>query len=225
MIPSKFIRSCLKDLWFFLFILALHSPILHENIPAKQESNSDQLTLSSALSDDSTSPSLIRPFHWAIPIEKPGLPNLHKVSEDLYRGAQPTARGFRELQSMGIKTVINLRSYHSDRSLLIGTRLKYIRIKTQAWHIDEDDMIKFLKIVTDKNRTPVFIHCQHGADRTGTFSAIYRMAVEGWSKEEAISEMTKGGFGYHTVWRNLIYCLKTLDIEKIKKKTGLASSP
>jgi len=30
---------------------------------------------------------------WAERIELPGLPNLHKVSDGLYRGAQPTAPG------------------------------------------------------------------------------------------------------------------------------------
>ena len=32
----------------------------------------------------------------------PGVPNFHKVSEDLYRGAQPTQEGFRELVKLGI---------------------------------------------------------------------------------------------------------------------------
>ena len=46
---------------------------------------------------------------WAERIELPGLPNLHKVSDDLYRGAQPTAEGMRQLKKIGIKTVVNLR--------------------------------------------------------------------------------------------------------------------
>ena len=32
-------------------------------------------------------------------------------------------------------------------------------------------------------------HCQHDADPTGTLWAIYRIAVKGWSKEAAITEM------------------------------------
>ncbi len=29
-----------------------------------------------------------RPKNWATPIDKPGLPNCHKVTNNLYRGAQ-----------------------------------------------------------------------------------------------------------------------------------------
>lgn len=51
-----------------------------------------------------------RPDEWSTPIDINGLPNLHKVTEDLYRGAQPTADGIEQLKKMGIKTIINLRS-------------------------------------------------------------------------------------------------------------------
>jgi hypothetical protein len=51
--------------------------------------------------------------------------------------------------------------------------------------------------------------------------AIYRIAVEGWTKEEAIEEMTKGDFGFHEIWDNLIKFIKDLDIDEIKKKAGM----
>ncbi len=67
------------------------------------------------------------------------------------------------------------------------------------------------------------MHCLHGADRTGPMCAIYRMAVEGWSKEEAIKEMKEGNFGYHSVWKNLISYLRELDLKKIKNEAGIMS--
>jgi tyrosine-protein phosphatase SIW14 len=33
--------------------------------------------------------------------------------------------------------------------------------------------------------------------------AVYRIAVQGWSKAEAIREMTEGDFGFHRTWSNL----------------------
>jgi len=159
---------------------------------------------------------------WATPIEREGLPNLHKVSDDYYRGAQPTAEGMQELKKMGIKTVINLRAFHSDRDELGDLDLAYEHIPMVAWHPEEEDIIRFLKIVTDQKRTPVFVHCQHGADRTGVMSAIYRIVVEDWTKEEAIKEMTEGGFGFHKIWKNLITFVENLDIEAIKKQAGIA---
>jgi len=59
---------------------------------------------------------------------------------------------------------------------------------------------------------------QYGADRTGTMCAIYRIAIEAWTKEEAVAEMTRGGFGYHGIWKNLVDYIQDLDIEKIKRK-------
>ena len=54
--------------------------------------------------------------------------------------------------------------------------------------------------------------------------AIYRIAVQGWKKDDAIKEMTEGGFGYHEMWKNLITYLNELDIAALKKKAGLAAA-
>jgi tyrosine-protein phosphatase SIW14 len=158
---------------------------------------------------------------WAVEVNLPGVPNLHKVSENLYRGAQPTAEGMRQLKRMGINTIVNLRSFNSDRNEINDVNLSYEHIYMKAWHAENEDIVKFLKIAADPNRTPVFVHCQHGADRTGTMCAIYRIAVQGWSKEEAIEEMTKGGFGFHELFANLPAYIRGLDIEKIKQQAGL----
>jgi protein tyrosine/serine phosphatase len=90
-----------------------------------------------------------------------------------------------------------------------------------TWHPEDEDVLRFLRIVTDTNRAPVFVHCLHGSDRTGTMIAIYRMAVENWSKEAAIEEMTRGGFGFHRVWRNLVKYLRALDVEDLKRRAAI----
>ncbi len=162
-----------------------------------------------------------RPPEWAASIENSDLPNFHKVSDDLYRGAQPTAAGIAQLKSMGIKTIIDLRALHSDKKEIGNTQIGYEHIGTQAWDIKEEDIVKFLKIVTDKEKTPAFVHCQRGADRTGFMVAIYRVAVCGWSKEAAIDEMTHGGYEFSPLWGNLVDNLMKLDVEKIKEKAGI----
>ena len=161
---------------------------------------------------------------WAAEINLPGVPNFHKVSDDLYRGAQPSEEGFRQLEKSGVKTVVNLRAFHSDRDKLKGTNLNYEHINMTAWHPENEEVVRFLKIAADANLTPVFVHCQRGADRTGTMCAIYRVAVQGWSKDEAIEEMTKGGFEFYSMWQNLIDYIRGLDIEKIKRQVGIEAS-
>ncbi len=162
-----------------------------------------------------------RPAHWAKPVQVNGIPNLHQVSDTLYRSAQPSAEGMKNLKAMGIETIVNLRSFHSDRDEIGDTGSAYEHIYMKAWHAEEEDAVRFLKIVTNPKRSPVIVHCQHGADRTGTMCAVYRVAVQGWSKEEALKEMAQGGFGFHGIWENLIQWINGLDIEKIKKRAGI----
>ncbi|HPG00802.1 MAG TPA: dual specificity protein phosphatase family protein [Kiritimatiellia bacterium] len=159
-----------------------------------------------------------RPTSWATPITLEGVPNLHKVSDTLYRSAQPTDIGMQELKSYGIKTVINLRAFHSDRDILGQTGLAYEHIDMTAWHPEREDVVRFLRLVTDPARAPVLVHCQHGADRTGTMCALYRIVVQGWTKEDAIREMTQGGFGFHEVWSNLPAWIDELDIGSLWKE-------
>ena len=161
-----------------------------------------------------------RPAHWAIPMQMEGVPNLHKVSDTLYRSAQPSVEGMKNLKTMGIETVINLRSFHSDRDEIGDTGLAYEHIHMKAWHPEEEETVRFLQIVTNPKRSPVLVHCQHGADRTGTMCALYRIVVQGWTKEEALKEMMEGGFGFHGIWENLIQWINGLDIERIKKRAG-----
>jgi protein tyrosine/serine phosphatase len=158
---------------------------------------------------------------WAQPVDRPGLPNLHKVSDDLYRGAQPTVEGIAELKTLGVKTVINLRNGDSDRKVLAGSGLAYELIPMTAWRPHDDDVIQFLRVVTDESRLPAFVHCRRGADRTGMMVAIYRIAVQGWSKDEAIAEMTQGGFRFNSGWQNLVQYVRDLDIAAIKRHAGI----
>lgn len=159
---------------------------------------------------------------WAEPLELPGVPNLHKVCDELYRGAQPTAEGMRQLEKLGIKTVVNLRFLLSDRDELKGTAMRYEHINMVTFYPQTEAVVRFLRIVADPNRAPVFVHCHHGADRTGTMCAVYRVAVQGWSKDEAIEEMTQGGFGHHPIWKNLPRFIRELDIEKLKRAAGIS---
>jgi protein tyrosine phosphatase (PTP) superfamily phosphohydrolase (DUF442 family) len=163
-----------------------------------------------------------RPVTWAHPLELPGVPNLHKVSDDLYRGAQPSAEGMEQLKKLGVRTVVNLRSLHSDRDEIADTGLGYEHIRMETWNPETEDVVRFLKIITDSNCTPVFVHCQRGADRTGMMCAVYRIAVQGWSGGEAMEEMTKGGFGFYSGWQDLVDYVLKLDADEIKRSAGLS---
>ena len=144
-----------------------------------------------------------RPAKWAVPMARAGVPNLHKVSDTLYRSAQPTAEGMTNLVALGIKTVVNLRDNHSDSDEIGDLPLKTRRIEIFTGNMKDQYVKDFLAIIDDTNAVPVLVHCQHGADRTGTMCAMYRIMRQGWTADEAIDEMKNGGYGYHSLWSNL----------------------
>ncbi len=134
----------------------------------------------------------------------PGLKNLGRISPVLYRGAMPTGEGLDTLKAMGIKTVINLRHFHHNAEEK-GCRersLDYVWITLESSDAPSDeDVRRFLEITTDPARQPVFFHCLHGQDRTGTMCAGYRMAVQEWPLQDALAEMD--AFGFNPVWHDL----------------------
>ena len=144
-----------------------------------------------------------RPATWAVKMERAGLPNLHRVDAKLYRSAQPTAEGMTNLVALGVKTVVNLRDNHSDSDEIGGLPLAAKRIEIATWNLKIEQVREFLAIMDDTNAVPVLVHCQHGADRTGTMCALYRVLRQGWKVEDAITEMKDGGYGYHSIWFHL----------------------
>ena len=123
----------------------------------------------------------------------------------------------RNLERLGVKTVINLRSLHSDKHKIEGTSLLNPQLHILTWKIQDQQVIQVLKMLRRPENGPFLIHCQHGADRTGLMSAMYRIIEQGWTKEAAIREMIEGGYGYHPMWRNIIRYIEQVDVEKIRK--------
>jgi len=162
-----------------------------------------------------------RPSLWAQPLDVRGVPMLHQMTDHLFRSAEPSAEGLLNLKKTGVRTIINLRAFHTNRDLVRKFGFAFEQIYIKTWHLVEREIIHFLRIVTDPARFPVLVHCHHGADRTGTMCAVYRIVLQGWSKEEAIAEMTEGGFGFHSCWVNLIPRIRRIDVDRIREKIGL----
>lgn len=125
------------------------------------------------------------------------------MSRDLYRGGQPEKRGVRELQKLGVRTVVSLRRSKQDESLLRGSGIDCVSIPMSAFFPKREGFRRFLEIVSDPNRVPVFVHCRYGSDRTGAAVALYRVQVQKWRPQEAIREMVDGGYGFHPIHGHL----------------------
>jgi tyrosine-protein phosphatase SIW14 len=148
-------------------------------------------------------------------IENKEFTNLHKVDNNLYRSEQPSKVGMIELQNLGIRTILDIRRFHGDKTKQTTLILEDYPMKTG--NITYNDIVKALRIIRDSNK-PVLIHCLHGSDRTGCIVAVYRMVYDGWTKEESIKEFLNPVFGYHkTMYPNILSTLEFLDVKLLKK--------
>jgi len=119
-------------------------------------------------------PARVRPLAWAQPVIGVELGNFYQLTDKVYRSRQPDDEEMRMLESMGIRSILNLREYHSDEDEARGTRLNLYHVPVAAGDIDDRFVIEALRAI-DQAEKPVLIHCWHGSDRTGVVSAMYRM--------------------------------------------------
>lgn len=135
----------------------------------------------------------------ATPPAVTAIARFHQVDGRLYRGAQPDAEGLRQLRALGIRAVINLRSEEDtltrqERQIVESLGMRYVPLPiadgnffTRSRVVPADVVRKFFAAV-DASGGPVFVHCQRGADRTGTLVALYRIVRHGWDNQRAYAE-------------------------------------
>lgn len=137
-------------------------------------------------------------------LEQPaGLPNFGRVTDMLYRGAQPNVQGFSELQAMGVAIIVNFRDepkeVANERREVESLGIRYVSIPWSGVREPASgQVVEFLDLVRSNPQIRIFVHCQRGADRTGVMIAAYRIAVEHKTAAEAVSEMRE--FHYAHSW-------------------------
>ncbi|MCL1915642.1 MAG: dual specificity protein phosphatase family protein [Desulfovibrionaceae bacterium] len=154
---------------------------------------------------------------WAAPVDLKPAQNFYKVTDDIYRSAQPTKEAMVALARFGIRSVINLRAVHNDDDKLENTDMLLRWVPINTWNIRQDDIIAVLGFMRSLPK-PVLVHCQHGADRTGLVMAVYRIVEQGWSKKEALAEMRNGGYGFHSVWANIPRFIENMDEQELRRQ-------
>jgi protein tyrosine phosphatase (PTP) superfamily phosphohydrolase (DUF442 family) len=165
-----------------------------------------------------------RPDHWGRRIHSDGMAYLFEVAPGLYRGSEPGREGLEQLQQLGIRTVVNMRSWqmHSTAGRMKGLPMTYRQIFMKAWEPTDQAVAEFLRIAADPANQPVFVHCYTGGDRAGLMVAAYRVAVQGWSKEDAIAEMRLGGYTYHEIFdRWYPQYIQQMDVPQMRRLAGI----
>jgi tyrosine-protein phosphatase SIW14 len=146
------------------------------------------------------------------------LPNFQKVDDHVYRGAQPTNSGFKDLAERGIKTVVDLRdigehSQADEQKAVTDLGMGYVSIPMQGVSTPKDKQIAaVLALLNDVTSGPVFVHCKRGADRTGTVIALYRITHDGWDSKRVLSEAKSYGMSvFQRAMQRYVTDYKTAD--------------
>jgi hypothetical protein len=135
--------------------------------------------------------------------------NFHKVDKDLYRGGRPTCLGLAKLESLGIRTFIDLGGaqarIHHCKGGAESLGMRFIRIKISVPRIYltgvSDKQLRDLFSAMKASPKPIFVSCSLGRDRTGMVVALYRMKRGEMSFEEAWQEAVY--YGYRPRFRGL----------------------
>lgn len=140
------------------------------------------------------------------PAEKqklPGLPNFGKVSDTLFRGAQPKSTGYAELKKQGFEIVVSFREdpiqIAAERRAVEALGMRFVSISWPPFESPRNAQVaEFLELLRANAEKKIFAHCQRGAERTGVMIAAYRIAAEKWTPQQALDEMER--FGFRGFW-------------------------
>lgn len=194
------IQPMLKHHWFTATSLAL-------------------LALFASALSQADAPTSIRSPEWAQPVGDQY--NLYQMTPTLYRSALPDSRAVPLLENLKIGTVINFLP-ESDNNWLKAPSIHQVQLVYRTNHVDDSDVLAALRAIKEAEANgAVLMHCKHGSDRTGLMAAMYRVVVQGWSKEEALNEMTLGGFGSSNGFKDGVRYMMKADIDKLR--TALAN--
>ena len=123
-----------------------------------------------------------------------------------------------------MRTVLYLRQDHDDDDEGTGINmvLKHRWVNTSDF--GDTEMLDALQTIATAD-SPVLVHCWHGADRTGTVIALYRMVCQSWSREQALDELQHGDYGYHAIFDNIPAYLQQVDIAKLRRQVSGVNCP
>lgn len=137
-----------------------------------------------------------------------------QVNDWLYRGGDPTKSLIPQMKTANIKTVISLRHRESiqkaEREFLDPLGMDLIQVPMTYQTLSEEEIHAAMEAIASGEKN-IYVHCDHGKDRTGVVIAAHRVINEGWAWEDARREMIVMGFHpyrYHLMEMHLKNYLK-----------------
>lgn len=122
--------------------------------------------------------------------------NRHRVTSQLWRSAQPTPFDLHREKQRGIRTIICVRGSYPFRPWPLeveacrelGLDLHKVNIRAREAPTTAD-LLSLMDLFSEIEY-PALIHCKSGADRSGFVAAVYLLAVEGRTADEAMRQLS-----------------------------------
>lgn len=132
--------------------------------------------------------------------------NFHKVDEFLWRGSKPSKQQLKQLSKNEFKNIIDFRVCDGSQGYVLdeGTTVKRLGMKylSLPFFASTNPPPQYIKTffetldIARRNKEKTFIHCTKGMDRTGFFSAIYKIKYGIDNLANCIKEMINFGHDY-----------------------------
>ncbi len=131
-----------------------------------------------------------------------GIANAARVNSMLYRGAQPRLEALPELKKLGIGVIVDFRddanSIEWEKKGVESQGMTFVSIPWSASkNPSREKVAAFFSTLNDNTGKKIFVHCERGADRTGTMIALYRIAYDHWTPDQAVAEMNAFHYWNH----------------------------
>ena len=122
----------------------------------------------------------------------------------------PTAEQMKSIAEAGVKVVINLAPFNSERDLknesavveLLG--MKYINIPVEWESPTRQNLEAFMKAMDENKNDKMLVHCRANF-RASSFIMLYRVQRFGWKPEEAFQDLRRiWNPDNYPVWKKFI---------------------
>lgn len=132
------------------------------------------------------------------------LEHTRRITDSVYSGAQPEGdEAFRELASMGVKTLISVDGLKPDVAAAHRHGLRYVHLPIGYDGVPHERALELAKAIQEL-RGPVYVHCHHGQHRGPTAAVVACVVAGKLDNDEAVAAMKELGTGpqYLGLWKS-----------------------
>ncbi|MBB3021215.1 protein tyrosine/serine phosphatase [Microvirga lupini] len=122
--------------------------------------------------------------------------NKHRVTERVWRSAQPAPHQIAALKAEGVRTIVNLRggrehgSWQLQKDMCDRLGINLVEFVVRSRGAPDRKTLLSAKDFFDTIEYPAVLHCKSGADRAGFVAALYLIVYEGKSIDEAQQQLS-----------------------------------